>query len=117
MIRKSMPSGHDPMGGHRFSEKIMLKQKIERDDDSKKSHPARGGGIGDATLAFHINGHLAGRLQRLSGASFHHGQHGHGPSIDARDDRHIPAQWPESVLGDDPARNCRHDAGADTAGV
>jgi len=31
MIRKS---------GYRFSEKIMLKQKIERDDDSKKSHPA-----------------------------------------------------------------------------
>jgi hypothetical protein len=27
MIRKSMPSGHDPMGGNRFSEKIMLKQK------------------------------------------------------------------------------------------
>ena len=27
MIRKSMPSGHDPMGGHRFSEKIMLNQK------------------------------------------------------------------------------------------
>ena len=25
-----MPSGHDPMGGHRFSgRKIMLKQKIE----------------------------------------------------------------------------------------
>src|SRR5712672_872711 len=40
MIRKSMPSGHDPMGGYRFSEKIMLKKKIERDDDSKKSHPA-----------------------------------------------------------------------------
>src|SRR5260221_964555 len=34
MIRKS---------GYRFSEKIMLKQKIERDDDSKKSHPALGG--------------------------------------------------------------------------
>src|SRR6266403_4813664 len=31
MIRKS---------GYRFSEKIMLKQKIERDDDSKKCHPA-----------------------------------------------------------------------------
>ena len=31
MIRKS---------GHRFSEKIMLKKKIERDDDSKKSHSA-----------------------------------------------------------------------------
>ena len=31
MIRKS---------GYRFSEKIMLKQRIERDDDSKKSHPA-----------------------------------------------------------------------------
>jgi hypothetical protein len=27
MIRKSMPSGHDPMGGYRFSEKIMLNQK------------------------------------------------------------------------------------------
>ncbi len=26
MIRKSMPSGNDPMGGHRFSEEIMLKQ-------------------------------------------------------------------------------------------
>jgi hypothetical protein len=28
MIRKSLPSGHDPMGGRRFSEKIMLKQKV-----------------------------------------------------------------------------------------
>jgi hypothetical protein len=27
MIPKSMPSGNDPMGGNRFSEKIMLKQK------------------------------------------------------------------------------------------
>jgi len=26
MIRKSMPSGYDPTGGRRFSEKIMLKQ-------------------------------------------------------------------------------------------
>jgi hypothetical protein len=25
MIQKSMPSGYDPMGGNRFSEKIMLK--------------------------------------------------------------------------------------------
>jgi hypothetical protein len=33
MIRKSV---------QRFSGKIMLKQKIERDDDSKKSHPALG---------------------------------------------------------------------------
>jgi hypothetical protein len=24
-----MPSGHDPMGGYRFSEKVMLKQKDE----------------------------------------------------------------------------------------
>jgi hypothetical protein len=24
-----MPSGHDPMGGDRFSEKIMLKQRDE----------------------------------------------------------------------------------------
>jgi|GEM_PF-1967526 len=29
MIRKSMPSGHDPMGGNRFSGKIMLKQRNE----------------------------------------------------------------------------------------
>jgi hypothetical protein len=27
MIRKSMPSRHDPMGGNRFSKKIMLKNK------------------------------------------------------------------------------------------
>jgi hypothetical protein len=27
MIRKSMPSGYDPMGGYRFSKKIMLKEK------------------------------------------------------------------------------------------
>jgi len=26
MIRKSMPSGYDPMGGDRFSDKIMLKR-------------------------------------------------------------------------------------------
>jgi hypothetical protein len=43
-----MPSSDDPMGGYRFSlatnakrcAEIMLKQKIERDDDSKKSHHA-----------------------------------------------------------------------------
>jgi len=29
-----------PKSGYRFSEKIMLQQKIERDDDSRKSHPA-----------------------------------------------------------------------------
>jgi hypothetical protein len=29
MIRKSMPSGRDPTGGNRFSEKIMLKQRNE----------------------------------------------------------------------------------------
>jgi hypothetical protein len=33
MIRKS---------GYRFSEKIMLKQKLERDDDPKESHPTLG---------------------------------------------------------------------------
>jgi uncharacterized membrane protein affecting hemolysin expression len=27
MIRKSMPSGNDPMGGNRFSDKIMLKNE------------------------------------------------------------------------------------------
>jgi hypothetical protein len=29
MIPKSMPSGQDPMGGNRFSEKIMPKQNKE----------------------------------------------------------------------------------------
>ena len=29
-----------PKSGYRFSEKIMLKQKVGRDDDSKKNHPA-----------------------------------------------------------------------------
>src|SRR6266581_8834452 len=51
MIRKSMPSGHDPMGGYRFFLGTNAKRlpgghaqqkDIERDDDSKKSHPALG---------------------------------------------------------------------------
>jgi hypothetical protein len=29
MIRNSMPSGYDPMGGNRFSEKITLKPTDE----------------------------------------------------------------------------------------
>jgi hypothetical protein len=29
MVRKSVPSGYDPMGGNRFSEKMMLKQRDE----------------------------------------------------------------------------------------
>jgi hypothetical protein len=40
MIRKSMPSGIDPIGGIRFSEKIMLKQKslscYARRDDGRR---------------------------------------------------------------------------------
>jgi hypothetical protein len=32
-----------PKSGNRFSEKIMLKQRTRRDDDSKKSHPALDG--------------------------------------------------------------------------
>src|SRR5882757_7365342 len=43
MIRKSMPSGHDPMGGYRLS----CSKKIERDDDSKKRHPALARGATD----------------------------------------------------------------------
>src|SRR5882724_9946241 len=40
MIRKSMPSGYDPMGGYRFSENDHAQnKKIERDGDSKVSHP------------------------------------------------------------------------------
>jgi len=40
MIKHAL--GPRPMGGYRFSEKIMLNKKIERDDDSEKSHPALG---------------------------------------------------------------------------
>jgi hypothetical protein len=29
-----------PKSGYRFSEKIMLNKAVERDDDSKKNHPA-----------------------------------------------------------------------------
>jgi hypothetical protein len=29
MIPKSMPSGFDPVGGNRFSDKIMLKSEIQ----------------------------------------------------------------------------------------
>jgi hypothetical protein len=29
-----------PKSGYRFSEKIMLHKRLERDDDSKNSHPA-----------------------------------------------------------------------------
>jgi hypothetical protein len=35
-----------PKSGHRFSEKIMLQYKIERDAHSKKSHPAPGASYG-----------------------------------------------------------------------
>src|SRR6266403_3149625 len=49
MIRKSMPSGYDPMGGNgfpsgqtrnAFARRSCSNKKIERDDDSKKSHRA-----------------------------------------------------------------------------
>src|SRR5438876_2601067 len=49
MIRKSMPSGDEPMGGsgipsrqtrNTFARRSRSNKKIERDDDSKKSHHA-----------------------------------------------------------------------------
>ena len=55
-------------------------------------------------------------LQRQPGAGLHHGHHSHGPSIDARGDRVLSAQWPESVLGGNSAGRSRHDAGAGAAG-
>jgi len=51
MIPKSMPSGFDPMGGNRFSEKHALgldpgdhaqTKKLERDADRTTTHPALG---------------------------------------------------------------------------
>ena len=40
MIRKSMPSGHDPRVETGFPKRSCSNKKIERDDDSKKSHLA-----------------------------------------------------------------------------
>jgi len=37
MIRKSRPSGYDPMGGYRFSERIMRKQKDKNGKQKDKS--------------------------------------------------------------------------------
>src|SRR5258708_20989273 len=58
--------------GDRFSEKIMLKQKIERDDDSKKSHRAlavRGGQVEHGQPSQTARGAAAYRAihQRLDG--------------------------------------------------
>jgi hypothetical protein len=39
MIPKK-PAPHLMRGGTGFRKKIMLKQKLRRDDDSKKNHPA-----------------------------------------------------------------------------
>jgi len=48
MIRKSLSSGFDPMGGIRFSEKIMLKQKAgagcRSNHNSSRSGPPRARG-------------------------------------------------------------------------
>jgi hypothetical protein len=52
----------------------------------------------------------------VPGASLHHGHDSHGPSLDAGDDRDFPGQWPEPILGNDPAGHSRHDAGAAAAG-
>src|SRR5882757_11532589 len=51
MIRKK-PAPHLMRGEYRFSEKIMLKQQLERGDDSKKGHHglARRLRLGDASL-------------------------------------------------------------------
>jgi hypothetical protein len=42
---------HDPEEWNRSSEKFMLKQKLERDDDSKKCHSALAALIGRAPSA------------------------------------------------------------------
>ena len=75
----------------------------------------RGGRNCDATPAIHGGRPAVGR-PRLPGAGLYHGHHSHGTSIDAGGDRVFPAQWPEPVLGDDPAGRSRHDVGAGAAG-
>src|SRR6266540_5045192 len=63
MIRKS---------GRRFSEKIMLKQKIERDDDSKKSHLALGDtATGGGKSVNGVRMPLAARSELVAEASLH----------------------------------------------
>jgi hypothetical protein len=44
-----------PKSGNRFSEKIMLHKKLERDGDSKKSHPALEPRISDSLLGTEDN--------------------------------------------------------------
>ena len=88
------------------------KVAVRKTQDKLDRH---GGGDGDATLVVHGSRPVVG-LQRRPGAGLHHGQHSHGSSIDARGDRVLPAQWPESVLGNNPAGRSRHDAGAGAAG-
>ena len=50
-----------PKSGHRFSEKIMLHEQVERDDDSKKSHRALGWLTQPTSYALDIAGLLCSR--------------------------------------------------------
>jgi hypothetical protein len=56
MIRKS---------GNRFSEKIMLKQEIEQDDESKRSHLAPGRGSAVAFAKIQASVPRSGHADRL----------------------------------------------------
>ena len=38
MIRKSMPSGYDPMGGTGFPKRSCVNKELGRDDDSSRSN-------------------------------------------------------------------------------
>src|SRR6266446_6516753 len=51
MIRKSMPLGLDPRVVTGFPKRSCSNKKIERDDDSRKSHPALGQRKLDAVLS------------------------------------------------------------------
>src|SRR6266566_9789922 len=94
MIRKSMPSGYDPTGGtgfpsrqtrNAFARRSCSNKRIERDDDSKKSHPAlvcqRRGAAASAprTSAFRRSRPRADPIVGL--ASRQRKQHGYAPSI------------------------------------
>ena len=91
-IRKSMPSGHDPMGWapvfprdkrEAFARRSCSKQKIERDDDSKKRHPALAGVSATAELTLddlfgQLNQHRFGSQIRQILKSPHQAQSEHG---------------------------------------
>jgi hypothetical protein len=56
-----------PKSGRRFSEKIMLHQRLERDDDSKRSHRA----LKNKPAQIRVLGKIADMLLHVGGIDLH----------------------------------------------